>query len=89
MVKHLVVLVVEDPLANAGDTGDVDLIPRWGRSHGEEHGNPLQYSCQRIPWTEKPGGLHFIGSQTVGLSRAHMHAPYYRSSDNLNKYFMK
>ena len=64
MVKHLVVLVVEDPLANAGDTGDVDLIPRWGRSHGEEHGNPLQYSCQRIPWTEKPGGL-----QSMGLPR--------------------
>ena len=49
MVKYLVVLVVEDPLASAGDTGDVDLIPRWGRSPGGEHGNPLQYSCQRIP----------------------------------------
>ena len=89
MVKYLVVLVVEDPLASAGDTGDVDLIPRWGRSPGGEHGNPLQYSCQRIPWTEEPGGLHFIGSQTVGLSWTHMHVPYYRSSDNFNKYFMK
>ena len=30
---------------NAGDTGDVGLIPGWGRSSGEGNGNPLQYSC--------------------------------------------
>ena len=23
----------------------------------EENGNPLQYSCWRIPWTEEPGGF--------------------------------
>ena len=27
---------------NAGDSG---LIPGWGRSPGEGHGNPFQYSC--------------------------------------------
>ena len=68
MVKYLVVLVVENPLASAGDTGDVDLIPRWGRSPGGEHGNTVQYSFQRILWTEELGGLHFTGSQTVGLN---------------------
>ena len=26
---------------------------------------PLQYSCWRIPWTEAPGGLWFMGSQRV------------------------
>ena len=26
------------------DAGDVDLIPRLGRSPGEGNGNPLQYS---------------------------------------------
>ena len=31
--------------ANAGDTGDVDSIPRLGRSPAGVHGNPLQYSC--------------------------------------------
>ena len=31
---------------NAGDTG---LIPGWGRSPGEGHGNPLQYSCPKNP----------------------------------------
>ena len=30
---------------NAGAAGDVGLIPGSGRSLGEKHGNPLQYSC--------------------------------------------
>ena len=34
--------VVKNLPANAGDMG---LIPRSGRSSGEGHGNPLQYSC--------------------------------------------
>ena len=36
---------VKNPPANAGDVGDVALIPRLGRSPGEGNGNPLQYSC--------------------------------------------
>ena len=32
--------------ANVGDAG---LIPRSGRSPGEGHGNPLQYSCLENP----------------------------------------
>ena len=30
---------------NAGDVGDVGLIPGWQRFPGGGHGNPLQYSC--------------------------------------------
>ena len=30
---------------SAGDTGDADSIPGFGRSLGGGHGNPLQYSC--------------------------------------------
>ena len=30
---------------NAGGAGDLGSIPGSGRSSGEEHGNPLQYSC--------------------------------------------
>ena len=26
----------------------------------------LQYSCWEMPWTEEPGGLQALGSQTVG-----------------------
>ena len=36
-----VVLVVENPLANAGAIGDTDLIPGSGRSPGGGHGNTL------------------------------------------------
>ena len=37
--------VVKNPLANAGNAGDRDSIPRSGRSPGGGNGNPLQYSC--------------------------------------------
>ena len=35
--------------ANAGDAGDLGLIPGSGRSPGGGHGNPLQYSCLENP----------------------------------------
>ena len=34
---------------NAGDSGDTSLILGSGMSPGGDHGNPLQYSCLRIP----------------------------------------
>ena len=37
--------VVKNPLANAGDAGDVGSTPGSGRSPGGENGNPLQDSC--------------------------------------------
>ena len=46
---------------NAGDTGDLSLIPGSGRSPGEGDSNPLQYSCLENPM-DKPGGLQFMGS---------------------------
>ena len=39
------VLVVKNPLVNAGDMKDAGLIPGSGRSPGERNDNPLQYSC--------------------------------------------
>ena len=36
--------VVKNPPANAGDTGDTDLIPGLGRPLGGGNGNLLQYS---------------------------------------------
>ena len=50
---------------NAGDIRDMSSIPRLGRSPGEAYGNPLQYSCCRIPWTEEFSGLQFLRSQRV------------------------
>ena len=39
-----VALVLKSLSANAGDVGDVGLIPGSGRSPGEGNGNPLQHS---------------------------------------------
>ena len=36
--------MVKNPPANAGDAGDVGLIPGLGRFPGEGNGYPLQYS---------------------------------------------
>ena len=44
-----VALVVKNPSANTGDMRDVGSIPGSGGSHGEGHGNPLQYSCLDNP----------------------------------------
>ena len=54
---------------HACNAGDLDSIPRWGRSPGGGHGTPLQYSCLENPWTEEPGGLQSMGSQRVGHDR--------------------
>ena len=39
------------------NVGDPGLIPGLGRSPGEGHGNPLQYSCLENPWTKEPGSI--------------------------------
>ena len=61
--------MVENPPANAGDTGS---IPGWGRPPEEEVATHSSVLAWRIPWTEEPGGLHSTGrqSQTDG---AHTH----------------
>ena len=47
--------VAKESPRNAEDAGDTGLIPGSGRSPGEEHGNPLQYSflenpMDRVAW---------------------------------------
>ena len=44
-----VVLVVRNPLANAGDVKDMGSNPGLERSSAEGHSNPLQYSCLENP----------------------------------------
>ena len=41
--------MVKNPLAKPGDLRDVGSITGSGRSPGEGHGNPLQYSCLENP----------------------------------------
>ena len=42
------------------------LRPLLNHLIGEGYGTPLQYSCQKIPWMEEPGGLQSMGSLGVG-----------------------
>ena len=53
--------MVKNLLANAIGAKDMGSIPGSGRSSGEGSVNPLQYSCLRIPWTEKSCGLQSMG----------------------------
>ena len=62
-------LVVKNLPANAGELGDVDLIPGSGRSPGEGHGNPLQHSClentmDRGAWQ---AGVHWVANSQTQL----------------------
>ena len=56
-------------------TGKKPICPSLGDWIGEGNGNPLQYSCWKIPCTEEPGRL-----QSMGLLRVehdltfHFHA---------------
>ena len=58
--------MVENWPANAGEISDVGSIPGSGRSPGGGHGTPSGILAWRIPWTEKPGRLQFMGSQRDG-----------------------
>ena len=55
----------KESACNAGAPGS---IPESGRSPREGTGNPLQYSCLEIPWTEEPGRLQSMGSQRVDMT---------------------
>ena len=68
--------VVKNPPANAGDSGDMGLIPGLRRSPGGGNGNPLQYSSlenhmDRGAWQATVHGSHKESDSTESLS---MHA---------------
>ena len=59
-----VALVVKNPAAKAGDLRDTGSIPGSGRAPGggvAAHSSTLAWT---IPWTEEPGRLPSIGSQS-------------------------
>ena len=57
--------VVKNPHANARDASSV---PGSGRSPGDGNGNPLQYACWEIPWTEEPQGLQSRGHKKLDMT---------------------
>ena len=62
--------MVKNLLANAGDPG---LIPGLKRLPGGGNGHPLQYSSWESPWTEEPGRLQSVGSQSQTQMSTHTH----------------
>ena len=74
-------LVVKIPPANTGDLRDAGWIPGLGRSPGEGHGNPVQYSCLENPmdrgaWRAKVHSvaknqtrLTWLNTQTHGINK--------------------
>ena len=67
--------MVKNPLANAGDTRDLDSIPGLGQSPGGGHGNPLQYSCLKNPMDEGAwrAVVHRVAKGQTRLKHLSMH----------------
>ena len=51
-----------------------EFDPWVGKIPGEGNGNPLQFSCWRILWTEEPGGLQFYVVTESDTTEATEHA---------------
>ena len=54
-----------DNKESACNSGDLGLIPEWGRSPGERKAAHSSILAWRILWTEEPGGLQSMGSERV------------------------
>ena len=70
------ILVVKNPLADVGDTGDAGSIPESGRSPGGGCGKPLLYSCLENPmdrgaWRATVHGVMKCQTQLKCLSTAY------------------
>ena len=57
--------MVKNLPANEGNIKDMGLIPESERSPEEEMATHSSILAWRIPWTEEPGELQFIGAQKV------------------------
>ena len=72
--------VVKNLPANAENEGS---MPGSGRSPGGGNGNPLQYSCLEIPWTEELGGL-----QSMGLQKSQTRLNNQTTTTNISIYML-
>ena len=61
-----------DGKASVYNAGDLGLIPGSGRSPREGNGNPLQYYCLEIPWTEEPGRLQVDTIEQLHFTSVHL-----------------
>ena len=58
--------MIKNPPANTGDTRDAVSVPGQEDPLEEEMAPHSSILARRIPWTEEPGGLQTMGSQTAG-----------------------
>ena len=69
------VLLVKNPPANAREVRDACRSPGLGRSPGDEHGNPLQYSCLENPMDRGAwwATVHGVAESLTQLKQLSMH----------------
>ena len=65
----------KESACNAGEAGDMGLIPRLGRSPGERHDNPLRYSYLENPMDRGAwwATVHRIAKRRTRLKQLSMH----------------
>ena len=68
--------MVKNMPANEGDVRDMGSVPELGRSPGEGHGNPHQYSCLKNPMDRGARGaiVHGVAKSWTRLSNNHFHS---------------
>ena len=71
------VLVVKNPLVNAGDIKDMGSVPGLGRFPGGGHGNPLQYSRLENPMDRGAwqATVNRVTHSQIQQKQLNMHAP--------------
>ena len=74
--------MVKNPSANAGDIRDAGSIPRWGRSPGGGHGNPLSILAWRIPMDRGAwqATVHGVTKSQTQLKRLSTHTQTHMAS---------
>ena len=68
--------MVKNLPANVGDIKDTGQIPGLGRSPGEEHSDPLQYSCLENPTDRRDwqASVPRVAKSRTRLKRLSTHA---------------
>ena len=70
-IRKVAPVVKKNPPANAGDIKDIEFLSLGWKDPLEEsmatHSSSLAW---RLPWTEKPGGLHPCGHKELDTTEA-------------------
>ena len=70
----------------ACNAGDLALMPWLGRSAGEGHGNPPQYSCLENPMDRGASGLHQWGPKKLYTTEQLTHTHWWCCKYHLSRH---